>query len=221
MGTKYIAYYRVSTKSQESNHSLEAQKQDVHKAVGSSNIMHEFTDIDSGKNTKRKELKKAMELCKANGYTLISFRLDRLTRNLKTIIELQENKIKYTALDCINDSQMIIEIKTSINQDFLRQLSDKTRAGIRIAHQKGRKSGKPENLTQKARSKGLQVRIQNSLENPNSIMSNEIITDKRMLNWSWNKIAKHLTEKGFKAPKGGKLTAIQVQRIFNKYNQKA
>lgn len=219
METKYVAYYRVSTKKQGNNHSLEAQKNEVHRIIGTENIISEFTDIESGKNVNRKGLQKAIKICKLNDYTLVSFRLDRLTRNLKTIIQLQENEIKYTALDCFHDSQMIIEIKTSINQDFLRQLSDKTKAGLKVARSKGKIIGSPQNLTDKAKKKGLKIRKENSLRNENNIKGYELIRMYLKDSLTWAKIAEKLNEKGFKAARGGELSVIQVQRMFNKFNK--
>ena len=68
----YVAYYRVSTKRQGvSGLGLEAQQTEVKKFIGNNILLAEYTEIESGKNNKRKELLKAIKYAKENAATLI------------------------------------------------------------------------------------------------------------------------------------------------------
>ena len=63
--TKYIAYYRTSTKRQ--NLGLEAQAEAVHnfiKAEADAELIAEYQEQESGKNDARPELEKALYACK-------------------------------------------------------------------------------------------------------------------------------------------------------------
>jgi len=60
---KYIAYYRVSTKAQgQSGLGLDAQKNLV--APYADEIMHSFTEVESGKIDHRPQLEAALDMCR-------------------------------------------------------------------------------------------------------------------------------------------------------------
>ena len=71
--SKYIAYYRVSTKKQgDSGLGLEAQKSAVANFIYDNDILLEsYTDVESGKNNNRPNLLQAIENCKNNDATLL------------------------------------------------------------------------------------------------------------------------------------------------------
>jgi len=89
---KYVAYYRVSTREQgDEGHSIDAQQKIVrnHLNGGEWELIAEFTEVESGRMRNRPELEAALELCQAEGATLVSAKLDRLTRNVRFLCEGQ------------------------------------------------------------------------------------------------------------------------------------
>ena len=64
---KYIAYYRVSTAEQgKSGLGLEAQERDVLNYISKcdGDLVAAFTEVESGKNNNREELRKALDQAK-------------------------------------------------------------------------------------------------------------------------------------------------------------
>lgn len=95
----FIAYYRVSTATQErSGLGLEAQRQAVHAFIGTPPA-HEFTEVESGKRSDRPELRKAMDLAELTGSTLVVAKLDRLSRDVEFLSRLQKAAVKIVFAD--------------------------------------------------------------------------------------------------------------------------
>ena len=77
--TKYVAYYRVSTRGQsESGLGLEGQRSAVSGFVRGL-IIAEFTEVESGKNNQRAQLASAIDRAKREGAVLVIAKLDRLS----------------------------------------------------------------------------------------------------------------------------------------------
>ena len=76
---KYVVYYRVSTKQQgRSGLGLDAQKAAVEAFLQSNEaeeVPPSFTEIESGKNGDRPELRKAIDQCKQTGSPLLIAKL--------------------------------------------------------------------------------------------------------------------------------------------------
>jgi DNA invertase Pin-like site-specific DNA recombinase len=82
---KGVSYFRVSTNQQgESKLRLEAQQQIVYQfaKVTGTELIQEFTEIESGKKNKRPLLQRALAYCKKHDATLIIAKLDRLGRSV-------------------------------------------------------------------------------------------------------------------------------------------
>lgn len=81
----FIAYYRVSTQRQgQSGLGLESQQSivsDYIKRQGGTQL-HQYTEIESGKNNNRPQLTQALQHCQLTNSTLIVSKLDRLSRDL-------------------------------------------------------------------------------------------------------------------------------------------
>ena len=62
-------------------------------------LLHEFTEVESGKNGARPELVKATAACKKHKARLVIAKLDRLSRNVAFIATLLEKKVDFVAVD--------------------------------------------------------------------------------------------------------------------------
>src|SRR5687767_12155078 len=95
--TKYVLYYRVSTEEQgKSGLGLEAQHRDISLYLESYSptpweIVGEFTEVESGANSDRPELAKAIALAKKAKATLLVSKLDRLSRKVSLIASLMDD----------------------------------------------------------------------------------------------------------------------------------
>lgn len=223
--TKYVAYYRVSTKKQgQSGLGLEAQKAGLNAffaSLDNENPIAEFVDVESGSSKSRAGFMQALEVCKEQGATLIAFRLDRLLRSLDILVQLRINKVKFTALDCLNDNDMIISIKAAFAEEELRKVSERTKKALQAKKAQGAKLGTPANLTKKARAKGEEVRRANAMNDENNLLALDKILDKRAQGWSMNKIAAHMNKLGMKTRRGGKFYASTVKMLLDRHNEAA
>lgn len=144
-----IGYARVSTNQQD----LTLQEDELRKA-GCERI---FTDIVSGAKSERQGLKEALDFTR-NGDVLVVWKLDRLGRSLKhlvdTIIELQAKGIGFRSLTQNLDTttaggMLIFHVFASV-AEFERQLIiERTQAGLRSARARGRVGGRPRALDAK------------------------------------------------------------------------
>ncbi|WP_299179336.1 recombinase family protein [uncultured Neptuniibacter sp.] len=99
---KLIAYYRVSTFRQgKSGLGLEAQRHDVeaYAAMTGQIVSAEYTEVESGGNSKRPELQLAIKRCQLIRGTLVIAKLDRLSRSVGFIAQLQDSGVPFTACD--------------------------------------------------------------------------------------------------------------------------
>ena len=141
-----IGYTRVSTPEQEPQLQVDALK-----AAGCERI---FSDVASGVKTERIELENAMDHLRT-GDTLVVWRLDRLGRNLKhliqTVEDLQEKEIGFISLTegfdtTTNGGRLVFHIFGAL-ADFERELiRERTMAGLAAARARGRKGGRREKL---------------------------------------------------------------------------
>src|SRR6201996_47906 len=100
--SKFVAYYRVSTKRQgRSGLGLEAQQEAVRSYLngGSWSLVAEVVEVESGKRAdNRPKLAEALSLCRLHGATLIIAKLDRLARNVAFISNLMEAGVEFIAV---------------------------------------------------------------------------------------------------------------------------
>ena len=144
-----IGYARVST----SDQTLELQKDALQKA-GCSKI---FTDTASGAKSERTGLDEALNYVRA-GDTIVVWRLDRLGRSLKHLIEtitgLNDRKIGFKSITESIDTttsggKLIFHIFGALAEFERDIIRERTQAGLNAARARGRKGGRPKSLTGK------------------------------------------------------------------------
>jgi DNA invertase Pin-like site-specific DNA recombinase len=142
-----IGYARVSTEDQ----TLDLQKDALEK-IGCSHI---FTDTISGATRERPGLTKALEYVRA-GDTLVVWKLDRLGRSLKHLIEtithLNNRKIGFKSLTENIDTtksggKLIFHIFGALAEFERDIIRERTLAGLQAARARGRRGGRPKALT--------------------------------------------------------------------------
>ena len=157
-----IGYARVSTHDQ----NLDLQKDALEKA-GCEKI---HVEKASGKSSNRPELGKAMSYLR-EGDTLVVWRLDRLGRSMKHLIELvtqmEERGIGFRshteAMDTTTSGGKLIFHIFGALAEFERNLiQERTQAGLVAARARGRKGGRPPALDDSKRK--MAIKLYNSRE---------------------------------------------------------
>ena len=157
-----IGYARVSTHDQ----NLDLQKDALEKA-GCEKI---FVEKASGKSSDRPELERTMEMLRI-GDTLVVWRLDRLGRSLKHLIEmvtkLEERKIGFRSLTESIDTttaggRLIFHIFGALAEFERNLIQERTQAGLAAARARGRIGGRPPALDDEQRK--MAIKLYNSKE---------------------------------------------------------
>lgn len=230
---KYIAYYRVSRISQgKSGLGLGAQRKDVKRFISDDKqLVNSYQDVESGKNSDRPELLKAIDECKRTGCILLIAKLDRLSRNAKFIFTLRDSSVKFICVDMPDANNLTIGMMAVIAQDEVERTSKRTKDALAVIKDKLKrgethisKSGKvvkrlgsPVLITDEARQKGFVKRIQNAKNNPESMKAGAFIVSLKKAGESFYSITKKLNQSGFKAPRGGNFSQSQTKRLYERY----
>ena len=142
---QFIPYYRVSTTRQgESGLGLEAQQKAVtdYLSGGSSKILAEFTEVESGKKSDRPKLAEAIALCKKHKATLVIAKLDRLARNVYFISGLMESGVEFVAVDNPNGNRLMVHMLAAFAEHEREQISSRTKQALAAAKARGTILGK-------------------------------------------------------------------------------
>ena len=142
-----IGYARVSTQDQ----NLDLQTEALTKA-GCKRI---FNDKISGSRAERPGLTKALEMLR-EGDTLIVWKLDRLGRSVKNLVdlvgELHKQGIQFKSLtDAIDtgtpSGRFFFHVMATLAEMERELIVERTRAGLDVARQLGRKGGRKPKMT--------------------------------------------------------------------------
>ena len=125
------ALSRVSVRGQ-AHERLEAQRAAIAEflAGGHWQLVAEYVEVETGKNDDRPELRKALHRAKVTGATLVIAKLDRLSRNLRFIAELQEAKVKFVCADMPDANEPTIHIFASLAQYERKVISERTKRAL-------------------------------------------------------------------------------------------
>jgi DNA invertase Pin-like site-specific DNA recombinase len=141
-----IGYARVSDTSQ--NHDLQL---DALRRAGCDKLIIETA---SGTRADRPRLAEALEFAR-QGDTLVVWRLDRLARSLRHLIEIAEDLDRRgVGLRSLNESidtssasgRFLFTVLAAMGQMEVELLRERTRAGLRAAAARGRVGGRPRSL---------------------------------------------------------------------------
>lgn len=145
----FVGYARVST--QDQNPALQL---DALKALGCEKV---FVEKASGAQRERPEMKAALDYMRA-GDTLVVWKLDRLARSVKQLIEtvemLEGQGIGFRSLTEAIDTttaggKLVFHIFGALAEFERSIIRERTRAGLDAAKARGRRGGRPPKLTEK------------------------------------------------------------------------
>lgn len=144
--SRFIAYYRVSTRGQAaSGLGLDAQRASCEALVAQRGglIAEMFTETESGKRDDRPKLRKALQLCRLTGSTLIIAKLDRLSRNAAFLLTLRDSGARFIAADMPDACELTVGILALVAQQERQAISSRTKAALQAAKARGQVLGNP------------------------------------------------------------------------------
>lgn len=154
-----IGYARVSTQDQNLDLQMDALKN-----AGCEII---FKEKASGKNKERPELLNLFSKLRA-GDTVVVWKLDRLGRSLRDLIdlvaEMQKLEVNFVSIrDSINTEtatgRFTFNIFASLAEFEREIISERTKAGLQSARARGRKGGRPKGLSKENLSKAKAIKV--------------------------------------------------------------
>ena len=144
----FIGYARVPTRDQDPALQLDALDN-----AGCTKI---FTEKASGAQRNRPQLQAALDYMRPGEDTLVVWKLDRLARSLKQLIEtveeLEHHKIGLRSLTesidtTTSSGKLVFHIFASLAEFERSIIRERTRAGLEAARARGRQGGRPPALS--------------------------------------------------------------------------
>ena len=216
----FIAYYRVSTARQgRSGLGLEAQRKAVEDFLngGSWQLQAEFMEVESGKSDDRPQLEQALAMCELTNATLVVAKLDRLSRNLAFLAQLQESGARFVAADMPEANELTIHIMAAVAQAERKAISTRTKEALAAAKARGvRLGGNRGNLDdlRKGPTRSAEVRGRQARERAQKVRRQIQAIATGTEAKSLRQIAAALNDRGITAPRGGKWHAAQVKAVL-------
>ena len=220
---KYIVYYRVSTKGQgESGLGLESQHGYIHHYLKPEQIVHEATEVISGKipPMNRPMLRAVLQECLKHGYGLAIAKIDRLGRITEDALSVFNSLDgKLFACDIPTKPGMPMDkftltIFMAIAERERELISIRTKDALASLKAKGKQLGTPDNLSDDARTKAIQAIKAKAQKNENNRRAKDAANDKRKTGKTLQVIANELNAAGYQTARGKSFTPMQVSRLL-------
>lgn len=223
-----IAYYRVSTQRQAgSGLGLAAQQTAVHSFADSQNaqIIAQFTEVETGRDSRRPQLAAAIRQAKALGATLVIAKLDRLARSVSFVASLMDSGVEFVCCDNPNANRLTIHILAAVAEDECRRISARTREALAAARARGVKLGaaSPNSpFVRNGAERGWRAASQRSAEVRAERLAahyNAIVPDmqaRRAAGETFEAIAGWLNSEGHRTTRGRSFTATTVMRALRR-----
>lgn len=214
---QFVIYRRVSTEDQgRSGLGLEAQSRDIelfltNYAEVPYEVQGDLLDVQSGKDSDRPELAKALDLCRKTGAELLVAKLDRLSRKVSFIATLMDDpKLKLRVASMPNADKFQLHIYAALAEQERDFISLRTKAALAEAKARGQKLGGLRDKTGK-RNEAIQ---RDALAFARKVAP--IVQPLRKSGTTLAGIAEALEGAGISTPRGGKWTPTQVRRVIDR-----
>lgn len=215
---QYIAYLRVSTKGQErSGLGLQAQRAiiEYYAKVEGAEIVKEYLESESGKDIdNRPKLNEAINYCIKHNTVLVVAKLDRLSRDVEHIFKIQKRLgDKFKSCDLPTTDSLTLSIFAGLAQREREIISIRTKVALQAKKAQGAVLGKPENLTNEARSRGVEAIKAKARKNRNNRLATALIEKCKREQMTLKQIADELNQNGFKTSQGKQFNPVSVSRL--------
>jgi DNA invertase Pin-like site-specific DNA recombinase len=222
---KFVCYYRVSTARQgKSGLGLDAQRAAVAAYLNGGNwqIVEEFTEVESGRNSDRPALERALAAARLHRAALVVSKMDRLTRSVPFLNRLLEAgvDVRFADLPQIEGAtgRFMVQMMVSVAELEAGMISKRTKDALAQAKKRGvvlggYRGAKP---TAKMRARSTAVVQQRADARAADIAPTirELQADGAT---SLRAIASKLNEAGIPTSRGaGTWSAVQVARVLER-----
>ena len=219
----YILYHRASTQKQgKSGLGLAAQQQAIHTCLndGRWKVMGEYIEVESGRRNDRPELAKALRACRIHNSTLLIAKLDRLSRNVHFLTGLMESGVKFKAVDMPEPDNFTVSILAALAQKEAELTSQRTKAALQAAKNRGVRLGKPANLTKAGGIKGAEMSavIRAGKANARAADLREPVLSLVERGLSLHAIANELNGLGIRTVQGCEWKPMSIKRLIDRLN---
>ena len=211
---KFVSYYRVSTKRQGlDGYGIQAQKDAVERYLKTLEcaLLGSFEEVESGGKNDRAKLQEAIQLAKAQKAILVIAKLDRLSRNAAFLLQLQDSGVDFVCCDMPHADKFSVGILALLAQKEREMISQRTKAGLAVAKQRGKVLGNP-------RAKDAWNKAVASIKGNRAAFvttaSKTIAEIQGAGVKTLAKIADCLNKRGEETPRGGLWTATAVRRVL-------
>jgi DNA invertase Pin-like site-specific DNA recombinase len=222
---KFVAYYRVSTARQgRSGLGLDAQRQAVATYLNGGNwqIVDEFTEVESGKNSDRPALEKALAVARLHRAALVVSKMDRLTRSVPFLNRLLEAgvDVRFADLPQIEGAtgRFMVQMMVSVAELEAGMISRRTKDALAQAKKRGVKLGGNRGVKPTAKMRALSAAaLQKRADARAADVAPAIKSLQATGATSLRAIAAGLNDQGIPTARGsGQWTATQVARVFER-----
>lgn len=214
----FVTYLRVSTQAQgNSGLGLEAQRAAVTTFLKgrAGNLVHEYVEVESGKNDSRVQLAAAIAHAKRVGAVLLIAKLDRLSRNVSFIFQLKDSGVQFVCADLPDANTLTVGIFAVIAQNERETIAKRTKDALAAKRERGEKLGTPHNLTGEGRAKGVEAIKANAVNNKANVQARQLSAMLWSSGMSLTKIANYLNISGYLTRRGCSFTPTAVKRLLD------
>ncbi|WP_426442888.1 recombinase family protein [Bradyrhizobium genosp. P] len=222
---KFVCYYRVSTGRQgKSGLGLDAQRAAVTTYLngGDWQIVDEFTEVESGKNSDRPALDNALAAARLHRASLVVSKVDRLTRSVAFLSRLLEAgvDVRFADLPQIEGAtgRFMLQQMVAVAELEAGMISARTKAALAAAKKRGRKLGGNRGVKPTAKMQALsKAALQKRADARAADIGPAIKALQADGATSLRAIAAGLNVKGIPTARGnGNWSAVQVKRIVER-----
>lgn len=216
--TRYVPYYRVSTRRQATfGLGLEAQRAAVTAFVAdSAQLLPEFVELESGKKNQRPQLLAAIAEARRIGATLLIAKLDRLSRNAGFIFALRDSGVAFTCCDMPDANTLTVGLFAVIAQHERETISQRTKDALAAKKARGAQLGSPANLTPAAIEKSRSIRQASAHANQQNQQAARLGRLLQAQGYTLQQIAQELNDGGYRTRRGKLFFAMSVQRLVQR-----
>ncbi|WP_043879062.1 recombinase family protein [Azorhizobium caulinodans] len=214
---RYVTYKRVSTEDQgKSGLGLEAQERDIRIYLDTYSpepwqVVADVVEIESGANSDRPELWRAVDLAKRSRATLLVAKLDRLSRKVSLIATLMDDpKLTLRVASMPHADKFQLHIYAALAEQEREFISLRTKAALREAKARGQKLGGLRDATMKRNA------VLKANADARASKLDGIVRPLREANASLRDIADALNSAGVETPRGGRWHAASVGRLLDR-----
>lgn len=218
-----VAYCRVSTKEQGINGlGMAAQRQAVNRfsAAFGCIIVATYEEVETGRKDRldnRPQLVRAVAHAKRSGALLVIARIDRLARSVLVTSQLLASGVEFVACDNPHANRLTIHILAAMAEHEGRLISERTKAGLAAARERGVKFGNGgRHLTAEARHKGQQAAKISHVKRAREAYADlvPLMRGLREKGASMRAIAAHLNEMGHRNQRRHPWSIANVRAVF-------